>query len=152
MPRVWLTLSAREKLLQEADRTKPKETGGVLIGYRGEQDTIVIADIVGPGPRATHMRYSFAPDHEYQEQEIARIYEASGRVRTYLGDWHSHPRGSATMSTTDRRTLRRIARTRSARQPEPLMLIISGGTRWSMTVHRAVHTAWRVIFEELTFC
>jgi len=32
---------------------------------------------------------SFLPDATYQENEIARIYEDSIRISTYLGDWHT---------------------------------------------------------------
>ena len=33
-----------------------------------------------------------------QEQEIGRVYTASGRCTTYVGDWHSHPGGSLYLS------------------------------------------------------
>lgn len=103
----------------------PNETGGVLIGYWLEgSEGVVITEAVGPGPCAKHGKTTFVPDPSYHESEIARLYEQSGRVNTYLGDWHSHPNSITRMSPTDRRTLLKIAKHKDARVPTPLMAII----------------------------
>lgn len=104
------------------------------MGYWAEAN-VVITHAVGPGPNATHGKISFIPDAQYQEDEVARIYEESGRLSTYLGDWHTHPRGSTRMSPRDRRTLRRIAFSTEARCPKPLMALCAGGKeKWLMGV------------------
>ena len=72
---------------------------------------------IGPGPAAVHAARRFAPDADYHEHEVARRYEASGRVDGYLGDWHTHPLGRPRLSRADRRTLRLIARSSAARAP-----------------------------------
>src|SRR5690606_33938556 len=87
---------------------------------------MVVRASVGPGPRAVHRRRGFVPDHVYHELETARIYADSGRVWSYLGDWHSHPSGTLVLSRTDRRTLARIARAPDARVPKPLMIVLAG--------------------------
>ena len=37
------------------------------MGYWPDTGTVVITDIIGPGPTATHTGHSFHPDVEYQD-------------------------------------------------------------------------------------
>jgi integrative and conjugative element protein (TIGR02256 family) len=133
MRRCTLTESIVAILVEEADSKRPLETGGVLLGSTGESG-LVIEQVVGPGPLARHERFQFLPDHEFQEAEIARVYEESGRTIEYLGDWHTHPDGGCSLSTTDKATLKTIARHKSARQPRPVMMLLAGGNPWQMAV------------------
>ncbi len=124
---LWLAADAVELMIAEAQRTEPLESGGVLLGWAAlEGGDLLAAMMLGPGPAAVHKRARFSPDTAWQRSEIARAYEASGRILTYLGDWHSHPGGGQTPSRRDERTGRRIARSRSARAAAPLIVILSG--------------------------
>lgn len=136
MTLVWITLAAINELVAEAARKSPLETGGVLLGYQVDDgNATVVTAIVGPGPSAQHSNTTYVPDHEYQEQEIARIYGGSGRCTTYVGDWHSHPGGALYLSRTDVRTLRTIARHKNARLPYPIMIVAASGTpEWDIGV------------------
>lgn len=134
--RLWLPDGVIRRLRDEADRTEPLETGGVLIGYGHDDEEVVVADMIGPGPGAIHRRTRFEPDSGWQRKQIAEAYERSGRIHTYLGDWHSHPVGSARPSRRDERTARRIARHRAARARKPVMLILSGDELWAPTPYR----------------
>ncbi|MGK2860241.1 MAG: Mov34/MPN/PAD-1 family protein [Thermoanaerobaculia bacterium] len=135
--RIWLSLGDQAALLRAAELASPNETGGALLGFRGDGGGLVVTAIVGPGPRAVHEPTRFVPDHVHHEEEIARHYAESGRLHVYLGDWHSHPGGSCALSRADRRTLGRIARTADARMPHPIMLIVGGsGDHWRIVVHR----------------
>lgn len=127
--RVWFTRDVIAELNAEADRCLPRETGGVLLGYADElTGDIMVASAVGPGALARHGRRTFVPDHRFHEREVARLYDESGRIWTYLGDWHSHPSGRLGLSIADRRTLGRIARSKQARIPRPIMTVIADGT------------------------
>lgn len=110
-------------MLAEGRRTLPYETGGVLMGY-ATADRITVTAIVGPGPRAVHRRHSFTPDAEWQAQRVAELYERSGRLDTYLGDWHTHPNGTTRASLTDWLAASTIARSRDARCPNPVMVVV----------------------------
>jgi integrative and conjugative element protein (TIGR02256 family) len=101
----------------------PKETGGVVMGYK-LKETFYITDVVGPGEKAVHDYNSFSPDNNFHEKEIARIYKESGRIHTYLGDWHTHPCQRAYLSERDKKTLRNISAFKPSRLPEPLMIIL----------------------------
>lgn len=137
----WLVVDALEDMLDEAAGRAPLETGGVLLGYvspRGEPEHVVVEAVLGPGPRARHSKTQFEPDSRWQEGEIAQRYELSGRITTYLGDWHTHPMGPPLPSRRDRQTARAIAQKKSARMPRPLMLILGFDPEdgWSFVVYR----------------
>lgn len=133
---MWLPRRIVRLLIREADRSFPLETGGIVMGYLTNHD-LVITDVIGPGPNASHGRYQFNPDSEYQERRVAEIYVRSGRVSTYLGDWHTHPEGSFRLSGRDRRTLRSIARSTDARCEKPLMVILAGDIdQWDIAIWR----------------
>jgi integrative and conjugative element protein (TIGR02256 family) len=128
---VWLSAPVLEELLTLADEKFPLETGGVVIGYVSEDlSQVIVRSVVGPGPEAVHSPVAFVPDGDYHQEQVAELYTASGRTDTYLGDWHSHPHGSAVLSWRDRRTLRSIQRSREARTPKPIMLVVAGDTAW----------------------
>jgi integrative and conjugative element protein (TIGR02256 family) len=124
---------------REAERRYPNETGGVLLGYAAVEDAQemrVIAQI-GPGPAALHKPFRFEPDSRWQQQRIAKAYEQSGRIASYLGDWHSHPRGGRTPSSIDRDTAKKIAQFKGARVPHPLILILHGEPEaWEIAAYR----------------
>ena len=118
-------------MLAEAASRYPLETGGVLMGYWTENyKEVVVTAVTGPGPKAIHKTTSFAPDADFHETEISRLYNESGRVHTYLGDWHTHPNGTCYLSRKDRATLKRISRYKAARAPAPIMAILAGSSDW----------------------
>jgi integrative and conjugative element protein (TIGR02256 family) len=125
---VWLSDDVVASIRREAERLHPFETGGVLLGWRDGSDRIVMG-ATGPGRGAMHGRVAFLPDHPWQLARIREAFRRSGGDLDYLGDWHTHPDGAASMSTTDRQTLNRIAR----RVSEPVMLIAAGRSeRWEL--------------------
>jgi len=142
---VLLPQSVLELMTREAERTFPKESGGALMGYRDvdDEDLIQVVAQIGPGPEAIHETHRFEPDGKWQATQIASVYKESGRVITYLGDWHSHPRGSSTPSSLDRSTARDIARCDEARAPNPLILIVFGKPEiWDVAAYR--RQRWRL--------
>ena len=128
---VWIDRAALLHMVGDADSHFPNETGGVLMGYWASgKDDVVITDAIGGGPLARRMRKRFSPDSEFQAKAIAEIYATSGGVRTYLGDWHTHPRGRLALSLTDKQTLRRIAKHPAARASSPIMVLLAGEGKW----------------------
>jgi integrative and conjugative element protein (TIGR02256 family) len=123
-PVVWLSAKALEEIESSADDLYPLESGGTLMGYWAKPGVAVVTNLIPAGPDAVHKRTSFLPDQEWQLREIARHYEASGRMDGYLGDWHSHPDADeARLSWSDKACLKRIIRTPRARVLTPLMMI-----------------------------
>ncbi len=124
MPIVWINRKLYNFLIEETVKKLPLETGGMLLGYKDIYCDIVITDLIGPGPKAKYARDSFIPDGKYQQIELSRIYFESARLKTYLGDWHSHPYENSHMSFADHKTLIKIAKTKSARVPNPIFIIV----------------------------
>jgi integrative and conjugative element protein (TIGR02256 family) len=124
----------------EADASAPNETGGMLLGYVSPNtapEDVVVEAVIGPGPNAAHRAARFEPDSAWQQEQLARAYEDSGRTTTYLGDWHTHPGGVAVPSRRDRRTARSIARTTAARLPRPFMVILASDEEgWRAAAYR----------------
>ena len=99
----------------------------MLLGYRTASDTaadLVVTDVLPAGPQAIRERVRFASDGEWQQRRLEDLYEKSGRVTTFLGDWHTHPRGGVRPSKADRGTFRTVAKAKDSRTRLPLMLII----------------------------
>ena len=135
--RTWISREHALEIVRLAVQEAPRETGGVLMGYwTVDGSDVVITHVVGPGAAALHTPTRFVPDHDAHLRQIAAIYFESDRISTYLGDWHSHPGGRSVLSARDRRTLRRIAATRSARTDCPLMGIVAGDEEedWHLAV------------------
>jgi integrative and conjugative element protein (TIGR02256 family) len=142
---LFLPHAVLEQMECEAGHRYPDESGGVLLGYRDTNNgrLIQVLEQVGPGPKAVHRAHRFEPDTAWQEMRIASAYKKSGRTAAYLGDWHSHPRGSSTPSALDRATARAIARCPEARAPHPLIVILFGEPRnWRPTAYR--RGRWRL--------
>jgi integrative and conjugative element protein (TIGR02256 family) len=97
----------------------------MLVGYWSESGEVVIAKTIEGGPRAVRRLSRFEPDGDWQQQRLDEIYIHSGRLHTYLGDWHSHPHGEPRPSFRDRETAKKIAAAKEARAPRPLTLICS---------------------------
>lgn len=124
MPVVWIKLNLYQVLFEKTNNCLPVETGGMLLGYKDIYNDIVITNLISPGPNAIHKMWSFIPDGEYQQSELDKIYTSSNRITTYLGDWHSHPYSPSYMSWLDRKTIRKIAKTKDAREPNPIFIIV----------------------------
>lgn len=125
-------------MIAEARDWAPLETGGILMGYWSlTRSEVVITHTIGAGPAAIHRRSSFEPDSTYQQKQIDQIYAESGRLYTYLGDWHSHPIPCEQLSRRDKRTLLLIGTDRRARASIPIMGIVTKRQEWTLTLWKA---------------
>lgn len=135
---LWIRQEVVDDLSRQALERTTVETGGILLGYVAEPTgSVVVLDTLGPGPNAVHTPSEFEPDQAWQKHQLAIRYRTSDGLLSYVGDWHTHPGGTATPSRRDRTTLRRIARYPAARLSRPAMVIL--GTREGAVSLRA----WR---------
>lgn len=114
-------------MLEMAASAKPRETGGTLVGHYSEDHRV--AFVTGAleaqiGARKERARFYRPPDDV--DGQLARIYEESGGLTHYLGEWHTHPDAAPTPSSTDLSTLRGLARSRSVATDTPFMIILGG--------------------------
>ncbi len=123
-PLVWIPEALLVTFADTAERSRPLETGGMLVGWRVGTE-IVVTGVIAAGPHARHERNSFEADGAWQQQQLEDTYRKSGRTVTFLGDWHSHPRGQPRPSPRDRETAALVARSEGARAPQPITLILA---------------------------
>lgn len=134
--KLWAPGRVLASIEREARRFAPLETGGVLLGWRDGPD-LVVAGLMGPGPRALHGRHLFLPDHSWQVAQIRTAFADTGGDLDYLGDWHTHPCGVAAMSDQDRTTLTKLDR----RVRGATMLIAGGeGDTWAFGAWTALRS------------
>jgi integrative and conjugative element protein (TIGR02256 family) len=125
--RLFLPQALHTEMEAEGRRWTPKETGGMLLGYRSREVAeadIVVCCLVSAGPEAKRMPNRFEPDGVWQQERLEKVYEESGRTHTYIGDWHTHPRGGIRPSKTDRDTFARVAAHTETGTRHPVVLII----------------------------
>jgi integrative and conjugative element protein (TIGR02256 family) len=110
---------------QQREEHLPRETGGFLIGERrGPHIQITGLTRQGRGDVATQNSFERScPSHR---DAIHRAWRSSDGMQSLVGDWHSHPRGSADASSTDISAWRTLSRT--SRRPI-IGLIDAGGLR-----------------------
>lgn len=136
-PRIWISEFALERMRQLAQSHFPLETGGMLIGYVGDNSEPVVNNVIGPGPKARHGRFRFVPDGEYQQEALEKIFLKTEGRETYLGDWHTHPKGGNCPSYIDKITLAKIAHEPASRTAHPIMAILGDGNPiWKLGVVR----------------
>lgn len=134
MKKVWILRNVFDRIVQEAERKAPLETGGLLIGYRSADDIhLVVMDMIGPGPKAKHRKWTYKPDYGFHREEVKKVYDETGGMHTYLGDWHSHPTDSAYLSLLDKRALRNIACFPDNFIDRPIMLVLGRGSNGEWT-------------------
>lgn len=106
----------------QRERHLPRETGGFLIGERrGPHIDVTSLTQQGRGDIAT--RNSFERSCGSHRDAIHRAWQRSGGTQSLVGDWHSHPRGTADASSLDIAAWRTLARL----SKQPVIGLIDAG-------------------------
>lgn len=80
----------------------PNETGGVLIGiYDLQRRAIYIVDTVPSPPDSAEWPTLYIRGNEGLLTRVQELSGASAGQLEYVGEWHSHPDGCATLPSTD---------------------------------------------------
>jgi len=124
--------SALAEMFEEAANSFPLETGGVLMGSWDDHRTIVVTDVIGPGPNAIHGPHVFDPDQRWQEQRVADVWRLRAGKVAYLGDWHTHPGRSVKPSRLDLEAAATIGGSPEACAPRPILMIVGLGPNGSV--------------------
>ena len=122
--RVLLTPSVRSAITAHVRAAPKTETGGILIGRDGADDTLEITLATGPGPKAVRRKHFFLREKAFIQRALDReVARCKGAVE-YVGEWHVHPAHDSPPSFVDRRSLWRIARRRNYPTDRPVLLIV----------------------------
>lgn len=134
---VTVCLSDRVSSLIAAECAATKgETGGMLLGHlRATGDCLEYeaTHATPPGPDSVCGPTHFTRDSDFADRRLRYLVDKFGVQ--YLGEWHKHPvAGAPRASSTDRRTMRAIARKPAYNIDFPILVIANedGGT---MTVY-----------------
>lgn len=144
--RIALPCNLLDKCLDEASRTFPLESGGILMGQWLRPDLWQVDYVIGPGPQAHHERFRFSPDPDWQHDRIAERFRATGGRSTYLGDWHSHPNARhGRLSYTDKLAAQTILRSPQSQCERLLMMLVWGyPSSWKTSAWACETSAWKL--------
>ena len=105
------------------------EAGGMLLGRLIECNTDVVLDeITVPHKKDRWGRFFFWRDRKDAQSHVDSAWESSGKVRVYLGEWHTHPEEEPTPSQQDIRNWHSIS-TKAVYEQDFLFFIIVGINR-----------------------
>ncbi len=92
-----------------ANRATPRETGGILLGYRTGTQVRVVGAAEVADAAATESSYTLLHHAAQARLDEVRHYFPSGSPVGFVGDWHVHPR-NLPPSPVDRRSITRLGR------------------------------------------
>ena len=79
------------------------EYGGIIVGYYdATENTYVITDITWPQKEDIQSRFRFVRKDHAHQSIMDDLWEESGCVKSYLGEWHSHREKHPTPSRIDK--------------------------------------------------
>lgn len=88
------------KIFTEREKNLPNETGGVLLGYFDQKlKTIFIADALTAPPDSQADATGFTRGKQGLADQLDDCARKTAHVVGYIGEWHSHPRGSSAQSS-----------------------------------------------------
>ena len=132
---VVILASARRRMLREAQRAYPHETGGVLIG-RFDKQGPHIAKAGDAGPAASAGATRFVRDGAHAQALVDETVARSGGRLDYIGEWHSHPNDQGA-SPTDVNSMSQLSRDRAYRRSQPVLIIVRRrGRSWLIEAHQ----------------
>jgi integrative and conjugative element protein (TIGR02256 family) len=131
MTRLIIDSELTKAVTAHCKRWAPKETGGILLGYRCDS-AVHVTGFVGPGPRAKHTRASFIRDGEFAQRMLDEVVTGTGGRSDYLGEWHSHP-APVEPSGRDEKSIRWVAANAGYDCADPVLLVVTlAGRAWSL--------------------
>lgn len=120
MTELWVRLHVLARL--NGLRGRPWEIGGWLLGY-GDGESLVVTHATPPASRGTPFKVTISGNGH--RAAFDALWEATGGRVTFLGDWHSHPRGAALPSARDQQAVIQIAEDPDFKAPQPLIAIVA---------------------------
>lgn len=123
-----------EVLISEADlneiytyskRYYPNEYGGILIGRYSECSKKATVTEVCVPTKFQCNRFLFKRYVKNLNKRLKTLYREYNGVIIYVGEWHSHPNGSAQYSSKDLKSISEISLDSNVKISSPLMLIVS---------------------------
>lgn len=100
----------------------PNEFGGVFVGFKQEK-LVVIEDVLIPDD-FENGKTIFVRHPGTLNDRLELIFKKTNGKSTYIGEWHSHPNGPATPSSTDITAMKEIAGNEKIGNSNPTLMIV----------------------------
>lgn len=111
-----------DEMYSKALASFPNETGGMFAGYISEDGHEAIVELLVVPSKTESTYASFVRETDGMEQMWRELSEQG---LTYLGEWHTHPKGTTQYSNTDYQAMVGIANDKNVALATPLLFIIS---------------------------
>ena len=111
-----------DEMYSKALASFPNETGGMFAGYISEDGHEAIVERLVVPSRTESTYATFVRKTDGMEQMWRELSEQG---LTYLGEWHTHPKGTTQYSNTDYQAMVGIANDKNVALATPLLFIIS---------------------------
>lgn len=119
--------AARAQRESALDSLTPVETGGTLVGSIDlDRRHLYVTGLRPPPPDSRHYPAAFERGVAALRSEFEHIEARTGGALTYLGEWHTHPRGMASQPSGDDRRLLAWLRDMMAPSGFPGVMLIIG--------------------------
>lgn len=140
--------SVIEKISTACKAAYPNELGGFLIGhYSSDMACAKVTQMIVPP------KYEAGPTSFQRDTDGLNAFwdELFKKGLYYLGEWHSHPNGSAQYSNTDKNALSNIAKCDTVNIKNPIMVIF-GYKEQKMIEIKAYYYRCEKIIEYNEYC
>jgi integrative and conjugative element protein (TIGR02256 family) len=90
VPSVVLAADALVAMQRAGEAALPRETGGILAGFRSGESIVVTRALLVADPASTRVTYQL--DRASAEAMLDDLRADAPPVVGFVGDWHTHPR------------------------------------------------------------
>lgn len=124
---VWWDTDVEQCMSSQRADALPNETGGVLLGFVDHKIKSIAIVLAMKAPEdSLSTPHSFARGVEGLLDQISECHRRTGRMVSYIGEWHSHPAScSSEPSSHDRRQLQYLTDAMAEDGAPAIALIIS---------------------------
>jgi len=99
---LYMDLDTKAHLHAMREEHLPNETGGILVGYYDlTLKTVVIVDALPAPTDSKSSTHSFERGVNDVAESLAGISKRTAGIVSYVGEWHSHPKGVAAVPSGD---------------------------------------------------
>lgn len=142
---VFIAEEAMAAMAAAGGAALPRETGGILAGFRSGDAVVVTRALVVLDASSTDVTYELRRDHA--DQALADLRATTADIVGYVGDWHTHP-ADAPPSKLDRASFARASAAAddivafvvlpfANGEPRPVYVHIGSGGAGTSRRHRA---------------
>lgn len=127
---VWWDVSIEDGMSRLRNDELPNETGGILLGFVDQKIKTISVVLARPAPEdSTATPQEFLRGTAGVEGDIDECRRRTGGIVSYLGEWHSHPRGcKSDPSTHDRKQLDYLENVMARDGSPAISMIVSDST------------------------